>query len=194
MKLGRALIATLMVASIAAACGSGDDDSDAADDASDSSESAGAPEPVSSQPAAVTAAPSADDGASADPGSGDAVEFGDNGGITFTFSGGHEGSGDYVWIPVASVFTSGWWAMSFTPPNSESAAVFSLLLDPANTNFSFGDGVVTIFGAAPQCSFNIDHQDSSGAAGSLDCTGLTAITASGMATDVNLTATFDASH
>jgi hypothetical protein len=193
VKLGRALIATLVVASIGAACGSSDEDADAADAAGDSSESAESPEPVSSQPAPVTAAQSGDDGAAADPGTGDA-EFGDNGGLAFTFSGGYDASGNYVWVPVASVFTSGWWAMSFTPPNSESAAVFSLLLDPANTNFSFGDGEVTIFGFAPQCSFNIDHQDSSGASGSLDCTGITAITAAGEVSDVNLSATFDATH
>ena len=182
-------MATLMVATIGAGCGSGDDDSDAADDAS---ESEAAPEQTASQAAPVTEPEN--DGAAADPGAGDAVEFGDNGGVEFTFSGGHDESGSYVWIPVASSFAPGWWSMSFTPPTSESAAVFSLSLDPANTNFSFGDGVVTIFGAAPQCSFNIDHQDGSGASGSLDCTGLTAITGTGMVPDINLSATFDATQ
>ena len=82
--------------------------------------------------------------------------------------------------------------MSFTEASSDGAKVLALSLDPANTNFSFGDGEITIFGAAPQCSFNIDHQDSSGASGSFECAGLTAITAAGMANDVNVSATFDA--
>jgi hypothetical protein len=177
----------MMVASIGAGCGSGDDDSDAA---VDSSESAATPEQLSSLPESVTVPENVDD--AADVGAGDVTGFGDNGGIEFTFSGGLEESGNYVWIPVASSYAPGWWAMSFTPPDTTSAKVFSLTLDPANSNFSFGDGVITIFGAAPQCSFDIDHQDSSGAAGSLDCTGLTAITASGMAADVSLSGTFDA--
>ena len=182
-------MATLVVASIGSGCGS-DGDSNASSAAGDTSDSeSAAPEQTAAQaPPSTEANIDAADGVASE----DAVDFGDNGGIEFTFSGGHEESGEYVWIPVASVFTSGWWSMSFTPPNSESAKVFSLLLDPANTNFSFGDGEVTLFGAAPQCSFNIDHQDSSGASGSLDCTGLTALTASGMVADVNLSATFDA--
>ena len=183
MKLGPVLMATLMLASIGAGCGSGDDDSDAA---GGTSESEAAPEQTSPQVAEP-------ENAGADnAGAGDAVEFGDNGGIEFTFSGGHEESWKFVWIPVASSFAPGWWGMSFTEASAEGAAVFALSLNPANTNFSFGDGEVLIVGAAPQCSFNIDHQDSSGASGSLDCSDLTAIVGSGLVPGISLSATFDA--
>ena len=129
MKLGLVLMATLMLASIGAGCGSGDDDSDAA---GGTSESEAAPEQTSPQVAEP-------ENAGADnAGAGDAVEFGDNGGIEFTFSGGHEESGKFVWIPVASSFAPGWWGMSFTEASAEGAAVFALSLDPAN-NFREAD-------------------------------------------------------
>jgi hypothetical protein len=186
VNLGRALMATLLVASIGAGCGSGDDDSDAA---VDSSEAAATSDPLSSQPVPFTVPENAD---AADTGAGDVAYSGDNGGVEFTISGGHEKSGDYVWIPVASSYAPGWWAMSFTEPSGVGAAVLSLALDPANTNVSFGDGEITIFGMAPQCSFNIDHQDSSGASGSFDCADLTAITAAEMVPGISFSGTFDA--
>jgi hypothetical protein len=199
MKLGHALMVTLMVASIGAGCGS-DDNSDSA---GDTPESAAASElttplgaPVTEPDSAAVADTAVADTAAADSAAGDVAgdvaEFGENGGIEFTISGGHDESGKFVWIPVASSFAPGWWSMSFTEASADGAAVFTLSLDPANTNFSFGDGEVTIFGAAPQCSFDIDHQDSSGASGSLDCTGLAALTGTGMVGDVNVSATFDA--
>jgi hypothetical protein len=82
--------------------------------------------------------------------------------------------------------------MSFTEATAAGAGVLALSLDPANTNFSFGDGEITIFGAAPQCSFDIDHQDSSGASGSFDCADLTAITAAEMVGCISFSGTFEA--
>lgn len=196
MKLGRAVMvssmAALMVALIGAGCGSDDNSGSAAD----TPQSAAASElttplgaPVTEPDSAAVADTAAADSAAGDV-AGDVAEFGENGGVEFTISGGYDLSGKFVWIPVASSFAPGWWSMSFTEASADGAAVFTLSLDPANTNFSFGDGVVTIFGAAPQCSFDIDHQDSSGASGSLDCTGLTALTGTDMVGDVNVSATF----
>ncbi len=180
-------MATLLVASIGAGCGSGDDDSDAA---GETPESALTPEATSSQAAPVTEPESGD--TDQDTSTGDVAAFGDNGGIEFTISGGHEEGGEFIWIPVASSYAPGWWSMSFTEQSADGAAVLALSLDPANTNVSFGDGEITIFGAAPECSFDIDHQDDSGASGSFDCDNLTGITAAEMIPDISFSGTFDA--
>ena len=194
MNLGRALMATLIVASIGAGCGSGDDDdSDAADD---TSESAATPDGTSSPAAPVTESESGDTdtaaGDAAETGAGDVAAFGENGGVEFTISGGHELRGDYIWVPVASSYAPGWWVMSFIEQSADSAAVLTLSLDPTNTNVSFGDGVITVFGAAPECSFDIDHEDDRGASGSFECTNLTGVTAAEMLPDISFSGTFDA--
>ena len=80
-------------------------------------------------------------------------------------SGGHETAGDWAFVPEASSFNAGWWSMSFTDPSIAGGSILALSLDPNNLNFSFGDGEVTVLGVPPDCTFDVAHQDSGGAAG-----------------------------
>jgi hypothetical protein len=182
----RAIVTTLVLACVASACGGGDDD--AADE-----------DAASSAAPAATAAAVVDNGAADSDSGGQAANanagggnIGEHGGISFTMNGGHETAGDWAFVPEASSFNDGWWSMSFTDPSIEGGSILALSLDPNNLNFSFGDGEVTVLGVAPDCTFDVAHQDAGGAAGSFECTNLTGLTTTDSVGGVSFSANFDA--
>jgi hypothetical protein len=185
----RAIVTTLVLASaaVAAACGGGDDD------AADGDASAPA------ATVAATAAEAADEQAADSDGGGQTENanagggnLGEHGGISFTMSGGHETSGEWSFVPEASSFDSGWWSMSFTDSSMIGGTILALSLDPNNLNFSYGDGDATVLGMPPDCTITVDRQDSAGASGSIECSNLTALTATDSLGGVNFSANFDA--
>lgn len=177
----RAIVTTLLLSLAGLGCGSGDDVASVSDPDPDSAATTGAP-----------ASAETDAGVEPDAGAdGDVGDLGDHGGVTFTMSGDHEVSSNWVFVPEASFF-SGWWSMTFTDPSIEAGAIFGLSLDPAGPFFSYSDGEVTVVGGAPQCTFDVEHQDEGGASGSFDCEHLTGVTLTGSLDDVSFSGSFDA--
>jgi hypothetical protein len=74
----------------------------------------------------------------------------------------------------------------------EGGSILALSLDPNNLNFSYGDGEVTVLGMPPECTFDVDHQDDGGAAGSFECTNLTGLTTTDTVGGISFSANFDA--
>ena len=172
---------TLLLSLAGLGCGSGDDVASVSDPDPDSAATTGAP-----------ASAETDAGVEPDAGAdGDVGDLGDHGGVTITMSGDHEVSSRWVFVPEASYF-SGWWTMTFTDLSIEGGAILALTLDPANLFVSYGDGEVTVVGGAPQCTFDVEHQDEGGASGSFDCEHLTGITLTGNLDDVSFSGSFDA--
>jgi hypothetical protein len=107
---------------------------------------------------------------------------------TIDMSGGHELNATWRFAPAFSAF-QGTWTLTFEDPANPmpNGPFLTMLLQPDAPSLTFSEGGVTIIDSAG-CTFQIDHQDASGAAGSVSCTGLTAL---GASSPVDLTATFD---
>ena len=180
----RAIVTTLLLSLAGLGCGSGDDVASVSDPDPDSAATTGAP-----ASAETDAGVEPDAGADGDVG--DLGDLGDHGGVTITMRGDHEVSSFWVFVPEASVF-SGWWSMTFTDLSIEAGAIITLSLDPANPNLVYADGEVTVLGGAPQCTFDVEHQDEGGASGSFDCEDLMGITLTGNLDDVSFSGSFDA--
>jgi hypothetical protein len=119
---------------------------------------------------------------------------GENGSITFEFSGNWEGDGEYAFIPEASAFIDGHWSLSFAPNRDGSGdAIITILLIPETLYFTFGDPEFTVGGGPGQCEFDVSEESASRASGSVECTNLLGVPATGSTRDgVNFSATFDA--
>lgn len=117
----------------------------------------------------------------------------ENGSITYEFSGNWEGDGEFAFIPEASAFIDGHWSLSFAPNRDGSGdSIITILLIPETLYFTFGDPEFTVGGGPGQCEFDAE-ESASGASGSVECTNLLGVPATGSTRDgVNFSATFDA--
>ncbi len=198
----RLSIVLLVIALVVGACGGGGDDagdggsagndsaseSDSAtgsDDTSDSDEGSGAEDESGSDD-------SSDSGSDSNAGSSGG---GANGSIEFEISGNWEENGEFVFIPAASIFTDGYWSLSFAPNADGSGdAVITVLLMPDSYYVSYGDADIAVGGGSDQCQFDISDQTVDGVSGDIECSDLTGIPAeSSMRDGINFNATFDAS-
>jgi len=186
----RAIVTALVLACVAASCGGGDDDDAGGDASSPAADSAAADDGAGSV-AAPAATVVSDAGGDAQGASGGGGDVGGHGGISFTISGDQEKSGEWAFVPEASSFSSGWWAMSFTDPDQPVGTIITLSLDPTNQNITYGDADLTLTGMPPVCTFDIQSQDAGGASGTVECPHLSGFTVAGDNVDVALSANFD---
>jgi hypothetical protein len=124
--------------------------------------------------------------AAEDPGTGGATPQGT---VSFEITGGHDASGTWEFVEQFSFF-SGSWTMTFTDPENPlpDGSFLTIVLIPGAEDLSFSDGRITIFAQADACTFDIDRQDASGAAGTITCVGVNAAGAAGL---IDLTISFD---
>lgn len=166
-------IVLLLLALIVGACGGGGDNADESGGSGDGNSASGS---------------GSDDSSNSESSGG-----GDNGSITYEFSGNWEGSGEFAFIPEASAFIDGHWSLSFAPNRDGSGdSIITILLVPETQYFTFGDPEFTVGGGPGQCEFDAE-ESASGASGSVECTNLLGVPATGSTRDgVNFSATFDA--
>jgi len=185
-------ILLFVFALVVGACGGGGGDADGdggsagSDSASSSDESDGSDE-----------ASGAEDESGSDDSSGSDAEStggGENGSINFEVSGNWEADGEFVFIPEASLFTDGYWSLSFAPNRDGSGdKIVTILLAPESYIVTYGDPDITVAGGQDQCEFDISDQTVDGVSGSIECRDLTGIPAASSIRDgVNFDATFDA--
>jgi len=121
-----------------------------------------------------------------DPGTGGATPEGT---ATIEITGGHEATATWVFVEQFSFF-SGSWTMTFTDPDDPlpDGSFLTIVLIPGAENLTFSDGRITILAETDACTYDIGHQDASGAAGTITCLGLSA---SGAAGPVDLNISFE---
>jgi hypothetical protein len=196
LKRMRLPIVLLVLALVVAACGgggdnatddggsSGNDSASGADETSGSEEESGAEDEAGS-----------DDSSNSGSDSGtESTGGGENGSINFEISGNWDADGEFVFIPEASVFTDGFWSLSFAPNRDGSGdKIITILLAPDSFFVTYGDPDITVAGGQDQCQFDISDQTVDGVSGTIDCSDLTGMPAeSSMRDGVNFDATFDA--
>ncbi len=114
---------------------------------------------------------------------------GSDGSIVFQISGGYERSGEFTFVPAASVFSNGGWSASFTGDDDRS--ILSVVTIPGTFAVSFGDASVVVTGGEfLGCSFELTQNDSSGFAGSFSCDDLDGFTQAGTAITVDFSGSF----
>jgi hypothetical protein len=154
-------LALLLLVSLSAlslvACGSGDSDDSSGDDDGGSNRS---------NPLGRPATASSKD----DKGSSEA-DKGKFGSVTYKITGNVEASGELPFQPAASVFSGGAWQLTFASESGE--AIMAVNLAQETMSILFGDGKITVVGAASgsakACDIKVDKQDAGGAKGSFDC-------------------------
>jgi hypothetical protein len=148
MRTMRIFIAVAALSLIAAACG----DDDAA--------TTTAPDDTNGSVATTTATTAGSTGGGA------------NGSIIFEISGDYEASGEFPFVPAASVFSNGGWSASFAEDGSN--AIIAMNTIPGSLTVSYGDSeAVVIAIELVGCTFDMDQNDSSGLVGSFECEGIT---------------------
>jgi hypothetical protein len=163
---------------------SGNDSASGSDETSGSDDESGAEDEAGSDDSSNSGS---DSGTESDGG-------GENGSINFEISGNWDADGEFVFIPEASVFTDGFWSLSFAPNRDGSGdKIITILLAPDSFFVTYGDPDITVAGGQDQCQFDISDQTVDGVSGTIDCSDLTGMPAeSSMRDGVNFDATFDA--
>lgn len=189
-------ILLLVFALVVGACGGGGDDADG-DGGSAGSDSASSSEETDGSDEASGAEDESGSDESSESGSDSGAEStggGENGSINFEVSGNWEADGEFAFIPEASVFTDGYWSLSFAPNRDGSGdKIVTILLAPDSYFVTYGDPEITVAGGQDQCEFDISDQTVDGVSGSIECRDLTGMPAASSIRDgVNFDATFDA--
>jgi hypothetical protein len=98
---------------------------------------------------------------------------GANGSVTFTVTGDYETSGEFDFIPLASVFADGGWSATFTGASGDS--IIAMNTTPGSLIVSYGDLQVVIAGTEDGgCTFDFSRNDAGGLAGTFSCPGIAA--------------------
>ena len=108
---------------------------------------------------------------------------GQTGEATVVITGGHTANVTWQYAPEFSNPHGG--TLTFTDPANPLPAG-SFLTIVIGDNISYSDGSATILAGSDVCTFAVDHQDATGAAGTVTCTGVKAIGAG----TVDVTITF----
>lgn len=108
---------------------------------------------------------------------------GQSGEATVVITGGHTANVTWQYVPEYS--NPNGRLLTFTDPANPLPAG-SFLTIVIDDNISYSDGSATIMAGSDVCTFTVDHQDATGAAGTVTCTGVKAIGAG----TVDMTITF----
>jgi hypothetical protein len=114
------------------------------------------------------------------------------GSATYEISGADmDRDGELGFVPPASVYSEGNWYLSFTSSTTDTGTVLTISLDPEVANVTFGDGQVVVIGTKDQCDFSDVSQDSNEASGTITCTNVGGIKASGASVTEGIDMTID---